>query len=211
MLIDLLEWDKKIWDAGEQLFAFDEAGYGCFAGSLFVAGVIFNPLETLPPDLLKVRDSKKLNEDDRFFLEEGIRRHAKHIWLHKVSPEEINRGNIYWLRYAAAENHAQEYVKRNPQTAFVFDGNVCLKIGAKGRSLCLKKGDNISFSIAAASILAKTAKDRESYELDRLYPEYGFARHKGYGTAEHREALRKMGMSPVHRHKFCQSTLNGAL
>lgn len=201
--MSLLEYDKKIWDAGGLLFGFDEAGYGCFAGSMFIAGVIFEPFEILPPELVDVKDSKKLSEKKRYELDVAIRKHAKHICTIEVLPKEINNGNVYWLRYAGATTEAKKIAQDHANLTMVFDGNRALDLpGADSRFLI--KGDNKSFSIAAASIIAKCCKDREMRFLNNKYPGYGFDKNKGYGTKEHQEALLKHGLTEVHRTGYCK-------
>lgn len=170
---------------------------------MFIAGVVFNPMEKLPDELKEVKDSKKLSEGKRYELDAAIRKHALYTYICRVSPEEINNGNVYWLRYESAAAEAKKMARDHAHLTVVFDGNRALDLpGIDSRYLI--KGDSHSFTIAAASILAKTMKDREMHQLEEKYPEYGFAANKGYGTKQHQEALLKYGLTPVHRTQYCK-------
>lgn len=202
--IDLLEYDRNIWGSGKHLLACDEAGYGCFAGSLFVAGVSFSPSKEIPEVLDIVNDSKKLDIALRFSLEPIIKNSCEYWFCLEITADEINKSdNVYWERYRAAERQMKNYDLKN--TIVVFDGNQALDLETE--SECLVKGDSKSFSIACASIIAKTAKDREMLEKDLKFPEYDFKNNKGYHSKKHVAALKKFGMCPEHREKYCRNHL----
>lgn len=172
----------------------DEAGRGPLAGDVYAAAVI------LPKGLLieGLDDSKKLTEKKREALFDVITENAAAYAIASVSPEKIDEINIL-NAVMLAMNTAVE--KLSPSADFaLIDGNI-----ARGFSIPCKtviKGDAKSPSIAAASILAKVSRDRECYKLDEMYPEYGFAKHKGYGTKAHMQALFEYGPCPCHRKTF---------
>ena len=172
----------------------DEAGRGPLAGDVYAAAVI------LPKGLLieGLDDSKKLTEKKREALFDVITENAAAYAIASVGPEKIDEINIL-NAVMLAMNTAVE--KLSPSADFaLIDGNI-----ARGFSIPCKtviKGDAKSPSIAAASILAKVSRDRECYKLDEMYPEYGFAKHKGYGTKAHMQALFEYGPCPCHRKTF---------
>ena len=114
----------------------------------------------------------------------------------EVTPEEIDRINIL----EATRKAMREAAAQVPADVFLIDA--VTKLGLNGQEIAVIKGDASSYSIAAASIVAKVTRDRQMIEMDRLYPEYGFARNKGYGTKEHIEALKRIGPCPIHRRSF---------
>ena len=182
----------------------DEAGRGPLAGPVAVAAVI------LPEDgdWTGVDDSKKIDEVRREALAEQIRDAA--IWaICLVSSAEIDRMNILAATLFGMQQ-AVGGLKRRP-TRVLIDGNRCPDLPVPAEALV--GGDAREKCIGAASILAKTERDRYMKTLDDRYPEYGFARHKGYGTPEHLAALRRCGPTPEHRRSFApvRECLQGAL
>ena len=172
----------------------DEAGRGPLCGPVVAAAVI------LPQGLYieGLNDSKKLTEKKREQLFDVICSSAIAFSIAESSVDEINDTNILDATMLAM-NRAVASLKL-PADYALIDGNV-----ARGFTIpheTVIHGDAISPSIAAASILAKVTRDRQCIELDALYPEYGIAKHKGYGTKVHMDALRKYGPSPIHRKKF---------
>ena len=170
----------------------DEVGRGPLAGDVVTACVVM-PREPILP---WIDDSKKLSEVRREKVYEEILSCALRIGIGRCSPEEIDRMNILEatrkaMRQAASQVEADVYLIDAVQN-----------LGLQGREIPLIRGDAASYAIAAASIVAKVTRDREMREMDRLYPCYGFARNKGYGTREHIEALRKYGPCPLHRRSF---------
>lgn len=174
----------------------DEAGRGPLAGPVVAAAVVL-PQGLVIPGL---DDSKKLTEKKREELYAVILKEAAAYGIAESSPEEIDRTNILAASLRAMRL-AVEQVKRTVMPGVVLiDGNRVTDFGVPCR--CVVKGDGISQSIAAASVLAKVTRDRQLAELDRLYPAYGFAKHKGYPTKEHKLAVFEYGPSPVHRKTF---------
>ena len=172
----------------------DEAGRGPLAGPVCAAAVIL-PDDAVIPGL---NDSKKLSEKKREELYGVICQTALTFAVAFASVEEIETLNIKGAAYLAMDRAVAE-LDPAPVLALV-DGND--KNTLSVAAIKVVKGDQLCASIAAASILAKVTRDRFMCDLDREYPMYGFARHKGYGTAAHYEALRRYGPSPVHRPSF---------
>ncbi|MBQ7160358.1 MAG: ribonuclease HII [Clostridia bacterium] len=172
----------------------DEAGRGPLAGDVFAAAVI------LPRglDVDGLNDSKKISEKKREKLFDIIREQAVSFGIASASPGEIDEINILNAAQLAMRR-AVAMLDPAPDLVLV-DGNVVR--GFTVKAVPIIKGDAISPSIAAASILAKVSRDRQCLELDALYPGYGFAKHKGYPTREHMDAVRKLGPCPVHRASF---------
>ena len=172
----------------------DEAGRGPLCGPVFAAACIL-------PDGLYIEglnDSKKLTEKKREKLFDIIKKEAVAYSIASADVEEINEMNILEADLLAMRR-AIDGLGVKADFA-IIDGNIARDFQIPARAVV--KGDSKSMSIAAASVLAKVARDRLCLELDREYPQYGIAKHKGYGTKEHKEALRKYGPSPIHRKKF---------
>ena len=182
--------NKELIEAG-----CDEAGRGCLAGAVYAAAVI------LPTDYVNERlnDSKKLTEHQRYALREEIERDALAWAVGVVLPAEIDKINILNASFLAM-HRAIDQLSIRPQHLLI-DGNRFNKYHDVPHTTVVK-GDGKFLSIAAASILAKVTRDRIMRGLDEKYPEYGFAKNKGYGTAEHIAALKKYGPCPEHRRTF---------
>lgn len=183
------------------LCGIDEAGRGCLAGPVFAAAVIL-PESPWPADL---NDSKKIAEKKRHVLAEEIKSLAK--WgLGMASPEEVDAIGIQQANFLAFEralDHLADQFDVRPDQILI-DGNY--KNTGIEHAESVVKGDTKSACIAAASILAKTGRDRYVIDhYDTKAPVYGFARHKGYGTKLHREAILEHGLTPWHRKTFCSS------
>ena len=189
---DLLAFDQQFKANGLVVAGMDEVGRGPLAGNVVTACVVM-PEE---PVLVWIDDSKKLRESRREKVYEEILRHALYIGIGEVSPAEIDEINILQATRKAMRAAATGI----PADIFLIDAVTGL--GLKGKEVPIIKGDASSYSIAAASIVAKVTRDRQMAELDRLFPGYGFARNKGYGTREHIEALKKNGPCPIHRRSF---------
>lgn len=173
----------------------DEAGRGPLAGSVVAAAVILDPEHPITG----LADSKKLSAKVRERLAVEIRSHALAWAIGEASPEEIDQINILQATFLAMRR-AIEGLSRAPAHALI-DGNR-VPPGLLCSAEAIVKGDAKEPAISAASILAKTHRDAQLLELDRVFPQYGFARHMGYPTAAHLEALRLHGPSPVHRRSF---------
>ncbi len=194
-LEQLLEREKELWAGGLcRVAGVDEAGIGPLAGPVVAAAVIF------PPDagLEGVDDSKRLTPLKRLELAEEIKRLAIAYNVVEIGPLEIDRLNIYRAGLEAMRLAVQGLGVK-PDYLLV-DGREIPGLEIPQEKLI--KGDARCHAVAAASILAKTARDAVMVRLDRQYPGYGFAAHKGYPTEAHRDAIRHLGPSPIHRRSF---------
>ena len=216
LVLPTLKAERNLWRQGFQLVAgVDEVGMGPLAGPVVAAAVVLPPdlsepansedseaeeLSTaLPPAFLQgVRDSKTLTQKARERLEPEIRAIAYGIGIGLVEVEEIDRINIYQAGLKAMRL-ALEQLPVPPEHVLI-DGRSLKDLPYPQTSFI--KGDRDVYTIAAASVIAKVYRDGLMAELDNRYPEYGFARHMGYGTVAHRDALRKFGPCPVHRRSF---------
>lgn len=193
--IDWLRFEKEAMAEGYNLICgVDEAGRGPLAGPVCAAAVI------LPEGCVieGLNDSKKLTEKKREALFDVIKEKALSYSIAMASEKEIDEINILQATYLAM-NRAVAGLDVRPDFVLV-DGNRDPKVGIPTRTVI--KGDALSSSIAAASVLAKVTRDRFMLELSRQYPEYQFPKHKGYGTKLHYEMLEKYGISPIHRRSF---------
>jgi ribonuclease HII len=173
----------------------DEAGRGPLAGAVYAAAVILNPERPI----FGLADSKKLSEKKRDLLNVEIKQHALAWAIASCSAQEIDELNILQaslLAMSRAIEAMQIQFAITPDFVQV-DGNQCPKISLPCEAIV--KGDSKVQAISAASILAKVARDAELYKLDKIYPQYGFAQHKGYPTAYHLEMLNLYGITPQHR------------
>ena len=173
----------------------DEAGRGCLAGPVFAASVILSPEFEHP----LLNDSKQMTERNRELLRDIICREAVAWAVEMITAEEIDRVNILNASFAAM-SAAVSKLKIRPDLLLI-DGNR-FKTSLDIPYQCVVKGDATFMSIAAASVLAKTFRDDWMRAIDREYPQYGWAKNKGYPTREHRLAIAQYGMSPYHRRTF---------
>lgn len=191
----LYEFDALRRDAHGVLAGVDEAGRGPLCGPVCCAAVILNPADPIEG----VNDSKKLTERRREALYEEIVKRAVAYKVVMVSPDEIDEKNILWATMAGMARAVQG-LEVSPDYILI-DGNRCppgLGIAAEA----VVKGDANSASIAAASILAKVSRDRLMLELDKEYPQYQLAKHKGYPTALHYQMIEQYGIQPFYRCSF---------
>ena len=191
-LVEISATDREIWETGRAFAGIDEAGRGPLCGPVAAACVVM-PKEPL---LLYVDDSKKLTEKRREALYDQILETALYARVILASPEEIDRVNIL----DATKNAMALAAKDAPCDLFLVDAIDRLDVPGEVRGIV--HGDALCYSIAAASILAKVTRDRLMRELDQQYPQYGFAKNKGYGTAQHIAALKEYGPCPAHRRSF---------
>ena len=200
--MELWQYEKQWMEEGYSVICgCDEAGAGPLAGPVYAAAVVL-PFGIEIPGLT---DSKKLTEKKREALFPVIQEQAAAWAIAWVDAAEIDATDILSARMKAMQM-AIDALPLRADFALI-DGN-----RDKGRSAaittchrCIVKGDSLSASIAAASILAKVSRDRHMLEMAREYPEYGFGQHKGYGTKAHYEALRLHGPSPIHRRTFLKN------
>ena len=191
-----LSLERAHWAAGRRtVVGLDEAGRGCLAGPVVAAAVVLPPDAEVPG----LDDSKALSPETREALVPVIRAQAVAVAVGACSPAEIDALNILWASLEAMRRAAA----RLPLALDVLlvDGNRAIP-AAPWPQQTVVKGDAQSLSIAAASVVAKVARDRRMAELDADFPVYGWARHKGYPTAAHYAALAAHGPSPHHRRSF---------
>lgn len=196
----LFEYDSTLRKDHPVICGIDEAGRGPLAGDVYAAAVIFDDdvfIEGL-------NDSKKLSEKKRELLYDEIVSKAKAYCVAAATVEEIDKVNILQATFLAMKR-AYEGLGIPADLAFV-DGNRLPELGCKAESVV--KGDGLSASIAAASILAKVSRDRYMKQLAEEYPQYCFEKHKGYGTKLHTELILEHGASPVHRRTFLKKLFN---
>ncbi len=180
----------------------DEAGRGPLAGAVYAAAVILNPAKKING----LADSKKITEKKRDALAIEIKQHALAWAIASSSVDEIDEINILQASLLAMQRaieamHEEFGHALDSKVIMVqVDGNKCPKTSLPCEAII--KGDSKVEAISAASILAKTARDAELYELDKQYPMYGFAQHKGYPTKVHMALLQEHGVSPVHRRSY---------
>lgn len=192
--MELFEYDKAVREKFGMVCGVDEAGRGPLAGDVYAAAVIFEDDVIIEG----INDSKKLTAKKRDQLYDIIIEKAKAYCIATASIEEIEEINILNAAMLAMKR-AIEGLGVNPDIALI-DGNKTPDIDCNAYAVV--KGDATSQSIAAASILAKVARDRYMEELNIKYPQYQFSKHKGYGTKLHYEMIEKYGISEVHRPSF---------
>jgi len=192
--------ERLLWEKGLRVAGIDEVGRGPLAGPVVAACVI------LPPDRLipGVDDSKKLSEAKRESLYEPLCESAAYLRTAWVEPERIDSVNIL----CATRIAMQEAAAGADGAYFLIDAMDALIL--PGESESIVGGDALSYSIAAASIVAKVERDRYMAALHERYPEYGFIRNKGYGTKEHIEAILRHGPCPAHRRSFISKWIKSA-
>ncbi|MCS7011940.1 MAG: ribonuclease HII [Anaerolineales bacterium] len=192
-----LTFEKLLWEGGfHRVVGLDEAGRGAWAGPVCVAAVVLPPEETVAHDLSGVRDSKQMSPAEREVWAPRIRAVALTWGLGFASAAEIDALGILPATKLAALRALE------PLMVDYVLADALLLPEIEWSQTALIKGDQRSLSVAAASVLAKTSRDAHMLLLDRQYPKYGFARHKGYGTPAHRAALERWGPCPEHRLSF---------
>jgi ribonuclease HII len=198
--MDWFLYEKEVRNQGFcSVCGIDEAGRGPLAGPVFAAAVI------LPEGCVidGINDSKKLSPKKRDELYDIIREKSVAFSIDAATEKEIDEINILQATFLAMKR-AQEGLKIKADYALI-DGNRLPPLSIPSRAIV--KGDSLSASIAAASILAKVSRDRYMTELDKLYPQYKFAQHKGYPTELHYELIAQYGISPVHRLSFLKKVI----
>jgi ribonuclease HII len=193
--VKLYSYELDLLNKGHKYIAgCDEVGRGPLAGPVVCASVILDPLNKIEG----LNDSKKLSEKKRNLLDIEIRKKAISFKIIYIYPKEIDKINIY----QASKKGMMDAVKElNQQPSFVLSDAMPLT-GLDIPFLSIIKGDTKSATIAAASIIAKVERDKYMVEMSKLYPEYGFEKHKGYPTKLHIEALNKYGVLDIHRKTY---------
>ena len=188
------EYERK-YEGYSIVCGIDEAGRGPLAGPVVAAAAV------LPKDatILWLNDSKKLSEKRREELFQEIQEKAVTYGVGVVSPAVIDEINILQATYEAMRQAVSAF---SSEPDILLNDAVIIPGIDEKKQVKIIKGDAKSVSIAAASILAKVTRDRMMGEYDKLYPEYGFAQHKGYGTRAHMDAIREFGVCPIHRRSF---------
>lgn len=195
----LCEFEKE-YDYCRYICGIDEAGRGPLAGPV-VAGAVVLPKGCR---ILYINDSKKLSEKKREELFDVISREAVSVGIGIVSAQRIDEINILQATYEAMRQAIQ---KLSVQPDILLNDAVTIP-GVEIAQVPIIKGDAKSLTIGAASIMAKVTRDRMMAEYDKEYPQYGFAKHKGYGTKQHTQALLEYGACPIHRKTFLKNILN---
>lgn len=198
-MLDLAE-EKNLFEQGYEIIgALDEAGRGPLAGPVVAACVIFKANFSINDELKTVNDSKKLTPKKREDLFEHIKNNFIEVGVGICDHKTIDRINILQATFLAMKK-AIGSLKNKPKFLMV-DGSIKLPNFSTPQQAFIK-GDEKIFSIAAASIIAKVTRDRIMAEMDKLYPAYGFIKHKGYGTKFHVEKIKQFGPCPIHRLSF---------
>ncbi len=190
------EYERHFAEKG-RIAGVDEVGRGPLFGPVAAAAVILEP----GSEILYLNDSKKLSEARREALYDETMEKAAAVGVGMVSAARIDEINILQATYEAMREAVSQL---SPRPDYLLVDAVTIP-GISVPQLGIIKGDAKSLSIAAASIIAKVTRDRLMYEYDALYPGYGLAKNKGYGTAEHIEALRRLGPTPLHRRSFIRN------
>jgi len=197
-LFILSHYERQARSLGyNRIAGMDEVGRGPLAGPVVAAAVILPANADLPG----IDDSKKLSPRKRLQLFHLIHQQAQGIGLASINQQVIDKVNIYQATLMAMYQ-AIAYLSPPPDYLLI-DAVKLPKLNIPQKSII--KGDALSISIAAASIIAKVVRDQLMEKLDELYPRYGFAQHKGYGTLTHRQAIAQYGLCPLHRQSFCHS------
>lgn len=195
-----LAYEKELWSACKYIAGLDEAGRGALAGPVCVSAVILpNDISLLTRILGRARDSKQLTPRKRFQLAPHIKKTALAWGIGFAPAEEIDQMGIVAATRLAA-SRALEMLSFLPDFLLTDFRLELPELDIPQTALV--KGDQRSLSIASASILAKTQRDRFMFEMDTKYPEYGFSHHKGYGTLHHRRKIAQLGRTPIHRETF---------
>ncbi len=199
----MLDHERACWSAGiQRLAGVDEAGRGPWAGPVVAGAVVILPVFASAEAggfFRGLTDSKKLTPARREFFFEQLRSRPEISWATgQADVGEIDALNILRATHLAM---ARALAALQPPPEFALVDGLPVK-GLPCPHRAIVRGDSLSLSIAAASIIAKVTRDHQMLELDRQFPGYGFARHKGYGTAAHQRALRSLGATPQHRRSF---------
>lgn len=201
--INNLEYETSLWEKNITLIVgVDEVGRGCLAGDVIACSVILENNPQKISKLLGVTDSKKLTEAKREYFFEIIKENVLDYSLGIVSEKIIDQINILQATFKAMRESING-LKNIPQHILV-DGDKKIP-NLEIPQTTIIKGDFHSLSISCASIIAKVTRDRSISKMAEVYPEYGFQKHKGYATKDHIEAIKKHGLTDIHRKTFCKN------
>lgn len=197
MILPTLNFEKELWNKGySKVCGIDEVGRGCFAGPV-VAGAVIFPKDIILPE--GIADSKLLKPRQREKLELRIKNQALAWSVSEISVGHINKVGIG----KATQMAFRKALKLLDKSAdFVLIDAFNIRHLNRKKQKAIKKGDRVCASISAASIIAKVYRDRLMKTLHKKYPQYGFAKHKGYGTKLHQKAIKKYGLCRIHRKSF---------
>jgi ribonuclease HII len=197
MIFPTLDIENQLWSEGKRLVCgIDEVGRGCFAGPVVVGAVIFPEGVSVPEG---VADSKLLKPTQREELSVLVKKEALAWAVAEISVTHINKVGIGKATQMAFRK-VVKLLEKSPD--YILIDAFYIQHLSRKRQQAVKDGDKICASISAASIIAKVYRDKLMTDLHKKYPNYGFSKHKGYGTKEHQEAIRKYGLSKIHRTSF---------
>lgn len=202
---DLYRFEEELVD-GKVVVGLDEVGRGPLAGPLTVGAVVLDPCAE---PLIGLNDSKQISEAKRVPLAERIKHSVRaYAVIHKQSKEIDDLGIMSCLKSAFREAIDSIEAQGISPEVVLLDGN---PLGLDPREINVVKGDAKCASIAAASVIAKVERDALMVAYDEQYPGYDFASSKGYGSAKHREAIKELGLTPIHRESYCQNIIQPTL
>lgn len=196
-MCERLKFETGAYDRGfECIVGLDEAGRGPMAGPLVVAGVVF------PKDFYddRINDSKQLSEKKRESLYDLVIEHCIAYSIQIIEVEEVDELNVYQASRIGMIRAIEDIIANGVKIDYALTD--AMPLGDVIAHEAIVKGDAKSMSIGGASILAKVTRDRLMLEYDKVYPKYGFKKHKGYPTKMHKDALKEFGVSPIHRRSF---------
>lgn len=196
-MCERLKFETGAYDQGfECIVGLDEAGRGPMAGPLVVAGVVF------PKDFYddRINDSKQLSEKKRESLYDLVIEHCIAYSIQIIEVEEVDELNVYQASRIGMIRAIEDIIANGVKIDYALTD--AMPLGDVIAHEAIVKGDAKSMSIGGASILAKVTRDRLMLEYDKVYPKYGFKKHKGYPTKMHKDALKEFGVSPIHRRSF---------
>lgn len=207
----MFEFEKQKRQEGySYIIGCDEVGRGALAGPIVAAAALYKIdglLDIEEAWISQVRDSKRLSQSKRVDLDKKIRNSVVNFGIGKVSNKEIDKNNIHQANLSSIHQAVKEILKnlsRNSKIFLAIDGRFAVpELHIKQEAVV--NGDDSVFAISAASIIAKVYRDNLMMKLDSKFPEYGFGEHKGYGTAKHIDAIKKYGVTDIHRKSFCRN------
>lgn len=198
------DYENRLWEEGKIITGIDEVGRGCLAGPVVSAAVILNKDANDKDYLELINDSKAISESKRELVFNNITKDFEYS-VDFINNNVIDEINILQASILSMKNSVSK-LKTKPDHLLI-DGNRFTKYSIDYTLII--KGDSISYSIAAASIVAKVTRDKYMVEVaDKLYPEYGFGKHKGYATKYHRNKIVEFGVCPIHRRTFLNKILS---